>query len=39
MRVRYNLRKVRHVEKEKKRADTASIENTIIDHNIPGCIA
>ena len=28
-----------HVKKEDKRADRASLGNTIIDRNFPGCVA
>ena len=31
------LRKLRHVKKEGKRADRASLGNTLVDRNFPGC--
>ena len=31
--------KFRHVKKDEKRADTASLVNTIVDRNFPGCVA
>ena len=37
--VRQKLRKFRHAKKEEKKADRASLGNTIVDRNFPGCVA
>ena len=36
---RKKLKKFRHVEKEEKRTDRASLGNTILNRNFPGCVA